>query len=379
MDLAAQQLAAGDRSLVAATRTTGPGRRRRPPLGSTHTLRPPRTSTGGPAARPANCRRASAAARHHRADHGMIDAPFDEQHRIDLHEEPGLARAGVALLGGEGRARTSTNRGPGAERRPTCWRRLGEQFWVASRTRADRRPARPLGPGRATSDQHHLRRTPVLRPRRVSSHASRSHQPDDGCPWVTSGVSSACVCICGSARDRAPGPATVASTAVGGRVRRSREMRPPRPERAHRLVPRPGQNLRTEQPTIQMRPPVAEPGPAPRRRRPAMVGAATQATAGSTWSQSGGRAGPPPYPNTVERPATLAVSKELVRRGPVRRAPRRGRRCRGVQPPAHAEAAPAGSEPITSRPASPASNGPTPTRAATAYRSAVRSTSFQAR
>ena len=38
------------------------------------------------------------------ADHGMIDIPFDEQHRIDFDEDWEL-RAGVALLGGEGRAR----------------------------------------------------------------------------------------------------------------------------------------------------------------------------------------------------------------------------------------------------------------------------------
>ena len=38
------------------------------------------------------------------ADHGMIDIPFDEQHRIDYDEDWEL-RAGVALLGGEGRAR----------------------------------------------------------------------------------------------------------------------------------------------------------------------------------------------------------------------------------------------------------------------------------
>ncbi|MFJ4517627.1 alkaline phosphatase family protein [Streptomyces sp. NPDC088816] len=70
------------------------------------------------------------------ADHGMIDVPFDEQHRIDFDEDWEL-RAGVALLGGEGRAR-HVYAVPGAEGDVlTCWREvLGEQFWVASRDEA---------------------------------------------------------------------------------------------------------------------------------------------------------------------------------------------------------------------------------------------------
>jgi hypothetical protein len=67
------------------------------------------------------------------ADHGMVDVPFDEHHRIDFDEDWEL-RAGVALLGGEGRAR-HVYALPGAENDVlTCWREvLGEQFWVASR------------------------------------------------------------------------------------------------------------------------------------------------------------------------------------------------------------------------------------------------------
>ncbi|WP_367320361.1 alkaline phosphatase family protein [Streptomyces sp. HUAS ZL42] len=70
------------------------------------------------------------------ADHGMIDVPFDEQHRIDFDEDWEL-RAGVALLGGEGRAR-HVYAVPGAANDVlTCWREvLGEQFWVASRDEA---------------------------------------------------------------------------------------------------------------------------------------------------------------------------------------------------------------------------------------------------
>ncbi|MCX4996400.1 alkaline phosphatase family protein [Streptomyces longwoodensis] len=70
------------------------------------------------------------------ADHGMVDIPFDEEHRIDFDEDWEL-RAGVALLGGEGRAR-HVYAVPGAANDVLfCWREvLGEQFWVASRDEA---------------------------------------------------------------------------------------------------------------------------------------------------------------------------------------------------------------------------------------------------
>ncbi|GAA1429043.1 alkaline phosphatase family protein [Streptomyces thermospinosisporus] len=70
------------------------------------------------------------------ADHGMLDVPFDEQHRIDFDEDWEL-KAGVALLGGEGRAR-HVYAVPGAAGDVlACWREvLGEQFWVASREEA---------------------------------------------------------------------------------------------------------------------------------------------------------------------------------------------------------------------------------------------------
>ncbi|MFE2165484.1 alkaline phosphatase family protein [Streptomyces sp. NPDC059447] len=70
------------------------------------------------------------------ADHGMVDVPFDEDSRIDFDEDWELG-AGVALLGGEGRAR-HVYAVPGAEADVlTVWREvLGDRFWVASRDEA---------------------------------------------------------------------------------------------------------------------------------------------------------------------------------------------------------------------------------------------------
>lgn len=70
------------------------------------------------------------------ADHGMVDVPFDEDSRIDYDEDWELG-AGVALLGGEGRAR-HVYAVPGAEADVlTVWREvLGDRFWIASREEA---------------------------------------------------------------------------------------------------------------------------------------------------------------------------------------------------------------------------------------------------
>ncbi|MGE7389061.1 alkaline phosphatase family protein [Streptomyces sp. NPDC004126] len=70
------------------------------------------------------------------SDHGMVDVPFDEDSRIDFDEDWELG-AGVALLGGEGRAR-HVYAVPGAEADVlTVWREvLGDRFWVASREEA---------------------------------------------------------------------------------------------------------------------------------------------------------------------------------------------------------------------------------------------------
>ena len=106
------------------------------------------------------------------ADHGMIDIPFDEQHRIDFDEDWEL-RAGVALLGGEGRAR-HVYAVPGAEADVlTCWREvLGEQFWVASRDEAI--AAGWFGPRRRRAGVRPDRRCGRRRPRRRADHRLRA-------------------------------------------------------------------------------------------------------------------------------------------------------------------------------------------------------------
>ncbi|KUL72007.1 MULTISPECIES: alkaline phosphatase family protein [unclassified Streptomyces] len=134
VDLAAEQLAAGDRSLVYTYYAELDGAGHRYGVDS-DTWRgqlmyvdrlvqrlaeqlPPRTAL------------------YVTADHGMIDVPFDEEHRIDFDEDWEL-RAGVALLGGEGRARHVYAVPGAAQDVLTCWREvLGEQFWVASRDEA---------------------------------------------------------------------------------------------------------------------------------------------------------------------------------------------------------------------------------------------------
>jgi predicted AlkP superfamily pyrophosphatase or phosphodiesterase len=70
------------------------------------------------------------------ADHGMLDIAFDEQHRIDFDDDWEL-RAGVALLGGEGRAR-HVYAVPGAAADVLAvWQEvLGDRFWVAGRDEA---------------------------------------------------------------------------------------------------------------------------------------------------------------------------------------------------------------------------------------------------
>jgi predicted AlkP superfamily pyrophosphatase or phosphodiesterase len=134
MDLAAEQLAAGDRSLVYTyySEVDGAGHRFgvdsdswRGQLGRVDLLvqrlaeqLPPRSVL------------------YVTADHGMIDVPFDEEHRIDFDADWEL-RAGVALLGGEGRARHVYAVPGAADDVLACWREvLGEQFWVASRDEA---------------------------------------------------------------------------------------------------------------------------------------------------------------------------------------------------------------------------------------------------
>ncbi|WP_329137377.1 alkaline phosphatase family protein [Streptomyces sp. NBC_01476] len=70
------------------------------------------------------------------ADHGMLDVPFDEESRIDFDEDWEL-RAGVAVLGGEGRAR-HVYAVPGAAGDVLAvWSEvLGDRMWVAGREEA---------------------------------------------------------------------------------------------------------------------------------------------------------------------------------------------------------------------------------------------------
>ncbi|WP_156725567.1 alkaline phosphatase family protein [Streptomyces apocyni] len=134
MDLAAEQLAAGDRSLVYTYYAELDGKGHRFGVDSDAwrgqlmyvdrlvqrlaEQLPPRSAL------------------YVTADHGMVDIPFGDETRIDFDADWEL-RAGVALLGGEGRAR-HVYAVPGAEADVlTCWREvLGEQFWVASRDEA---------------------------------------------------------------------------------------------------------------------------------------------------------------------------------------------------------------------------------------------------
>lgn len=70
------------------------------------------------------------------ADHGMLDIPFGEEHRIDFDDDWEL-RAGVALLGGEGRARHVYAVPGAADDVLAVWREvLGDRFWIAGRDEA---------------------------------------------------------------------------------------------------------------------------------------------------------------------------------------------------------------------------------------------------
>jgi hypothetical protein len=134
MDLAAEQLAVGDRSLVYTYYSDVDGKGHRFGVDS-DAWRGQLMYVDRLVQRLAE-QLPPRAALYVTADHGMIDIPFDEQSRIDFDEDWEL-RAGVALLGGEGRAR-HVYAVPGAEPDVLAvWREvLGEQFWVASRDEA---------------------------------------------------------------------------------------------------------------------------------------------------------------------------------------------------------------------------------------------------
>ncbi|MGW7591169.1 alkaline phosphatase family protein [Streptomyces rubiginosohelvolus] len=134
MAVAAQRLAAGDRSLVYTYYSEVDGKGHRFGTDS-DAWRGQLMYVDGLARRLAE-QLPPRSALYITADHGMIDIPFDEQSRIDFDEDWELS-AGVALLGGEGRAR-HVYAVPGAQADVLAvWREvLGEQFWIASRDEA---------------------------------------------------------------------------------------------------------------------------------------------------------------------------------------------------------------------------------------------------
>ncbi len=147
MDLAAEQLAAGDRSLVYTYYAEVDGKGHRFGVDS-DAWRGQLMYVDRLAQRLAE-QLPPRAALYVTADHGMIDIPFDEQHRIDFDEDWEL-RAGVALLGGEGRAR-HVYAVPGAAGRRTD--RAGARCSASSSgwPRATRRSRRAGSARRSTS------------------------------------------------------------------------------------------------------------------------------------------------------------------------------------------------------------------------------------
>ncbi|QDY79416.1 alkaline phosphatase family protein [Streptomyces qinzhouensis] len=134
MDLAAEQLAAGDRSLVYTYYSDVDGMGHRYGVDS-DAWRGQLAHVDRLVQRLAE-QLPRRAALYVTADHGMIDVPFDEESRIDFDEDWEL-RAGVALLGGEGRARHVYAVPGAASDVLTVWREvLGDRFWVASREEA---------------------------------------------------------------------------------------------------------------------------------------------------------------------------------------------------------------------------------------------------
>lgn len=134
MDLAAEQLAAGDRSLVYTYYSEVDGKGHRFGVDSDE-WRGQLMYVDGLARRLAE-RLPPRSVLYVTADHGMIDVPFDPESRIDFDEDWEL-RAGVALLGGEGRARHLYAVPGAAADVLAVWREvLGDRMWVASRDEA---------------------------------------------------------------------------------------------------------------------------------------------------------------------------------------------------------------------------------------------------
>ncbi|MER7989342.1 nucleotide pyrophosphatase/phosphodiesterase family protein [Streptomyces noursei] len=134
MDLAAEQLAAGDRSLVYTYYSEVDGKGHRYGVDS-DAWRGQLLYVDRLAQRLAE-QLPPRSALYVTADHGMIDIPFDPESRIDFDEDWEL-RAGVRLLGGEGRARHVYAHPGAAADVLAVWREVvGDQMWVASREEA---------------------------------------------------------------------------------------------------------------------------------------------------------------------------------------------------------------------------------------------------
>ncbi|MFC6067293.1 alkaline phosphatase family protein [Streptomyces ochraceiscleroticus] len=134
MDLAAEQLAAGDRSLVYTYYSEVDGKGHRYGVDS-DAWRGQLMYVDRLAERLAE-QLPPRSALYITADHGMIDIPFDPESRVDFDEDWELS-AGVRLLGGEGRCRHVYAHPGAADDVLAVWREVvGEQMWVAGREEA---------------------------------------------------------------------------------------------------------------------------------------------------------------------------------------------------------------------------------------------------
>ncbi|WP_030618632.1 alkaline phosphatase family protein [Streptomyces sclerotialus] len=134
MDLAAEQLAAGDRSLVYTYYSEVDGKGHRYGVDS-DAWRGQLMYVDRLAERLAE-QLPPRSALYITADHGMLDIPFDPESRVDFDEDWEL-RAGVRLLGGEGRCRHVYAHPGAADDVLAVWREVvGDRMWVAGREEA---------------------------------------------------------------------------------------------------------------------------------------------------------------------------------------------------------------------------------------------------
>jgi hypothetical protein len=134
IDLAADRLAAGDRSLVYTYYAELDGSGHRYGIDSPE-WRTQLRLVDGLAERLAG-KLPPRSALYITADHGMVDVPADERSRFDFDQDWEL-RAGVALLGGEGRARHVYAVPGAAGDVHAVWREvLAEDAWVVTREEA---------------------------------------------------------------------------------------------------------------------------------------------------------------------------------------------------------------------------------------------------